>query len=492
MTLLLTHPVMPALGPRRFFRARATAKHPRRTGRIRRILVGGNLADLGRIPRYIAFALLGGAMIWTPITGYLKTAPLAYKSQTSLILPGSGASASLNLNGIGQASSYANSAFASNAVSPTETYKRLLGADRILAAAAQSLGIAQSDLGRPRVDLVNQTSLIHFELTGGSPIDAQARGEAILAAFFAELDALRADEQQTRQDSSLDAIADYRASVATTRADIAALQSQTGLLSKDQFEDQLARQTALETQVQALAAASAEKAAAVAALQARLGLDPAAAAATLKLFADGEYLALHAAVATEAARLAEATAQYGPRHPRVAEADAAHGTARAAATLRAAGVTGLSQARLEQLDLAPDGPRAALLAELVRNEAERDGVAGQLAALTALQQTESARLRDIAPAAARLQDLQRDFSVAEAIFASAIARSQSTKADVYASYPLVQVLENPSLPEHPSSPNRKLALAAGVAATLMMLVGLMLGWVRLALISRLLAKPAAA
>ena len=85
-----------------------------------------------------------------------------------------------------------------------------------------------------------------------------------------------------------------------------------------------------------------------------------------------------------------------------------------------------------------------------------------------------------------MQDLQRDFSVAEAVFATAIARTQSTKSDVYASYPLVQVLENPSLPDRPSSPNRKLAIAAGGAATLMMLMGLLMGWMRSAVIGRLI------
>jgi hypothetical protein len=42
----------------------------------------------------------------------------------------------MNLNGIGQASSYANSAYSNNLVSLTETYKRLIGADRILDTAA--------------------------------------------------------------------------------------------------------------------------------------------------------------------------------------------------------------------------------------------------------------------------------------------------------------------------------------------------------------------
>lgn len=106
--------------------------------------------------------------------------------------------------------------------------------------------------------------------------------------------------------------------------------------------------------------------------------------------------------------------------------------------------------------------------------------------------TERERLQQLSASAARLKDLQRDFSVAEAVFASAIARAQSTKSDVYASYPLVQVLENPSLPERPSSPDRKLAIAAGAAATFMLLIALVLGWIRSAVIGRLLATPEAA
>jgi uncharacterized protein involved in exopolysaccharide biosynthesis len=458
---------------------------------IRRALVGGGLSDLGRLPRYIAFALLGGAIIWAPITGYLKTAPERYKSTASLILPGSGASASLNLNGIGQASSYASSAFASNAVSPTETYKRLLGADRILAQAASALDIPQSALGRPRVNLVDQTSLIHLEMEGKSPIDSQARADAILAAFFAELDALRNDEVSTREDSGLQAISDYRGSVAETRADIAALQAESGLLSMNQYEDLIDRHLALTSRMQELSAVLSDKSAEVSRLESQLGIDAQMAAATLKLFADGAYVKMLEEGAIFEAALAEARAHYGPSHPKVQGARQARDAAIRAAFDLAVSTTGLPVARLEALDLAPNGVRADLLSQLVEKDADRAGTAQELAALQDQRADSEADLEIKRRAAATLQDLERDFAVAEAVFASAIARAQSSKSDFFASYPLVQVLENPSLPEKPSSPNKKMAIAAGGAATFMMLVGLLLGWTRKAVITRLLssAKP---
>ncbi|MFZ5962524.1 GumC family protein [Thalassococcus sp. BH17M4-6] len=463
----------------------------RRTRRLsfRRILMGGRIGDLGRFPRYLAFALVGGTLIWAPITGYLRTAPLTFKSGTSLILPGSGASASMNLNGIGQASSYANSAFSSNSVSPTETYKRLIGADRILEAAARSMGLDRKAFGKPRIDLVDQTSLIHLEITGGTAEEAQARGEALLEAFFAELDALRADEQATREDSGLAAIADYRNSVASTRSDIARLQEETGLVSADQYDAIVEATRLLDSRVQDLAAALQDKTQSVAALEASLGIPADAAAATLKLFADAEYAALMEEVALHAADLAKARSQFGEGHPKVQAARAAHAGATGAALLRAEAVTGLTPGQLQKLDLAPEGARADLLAELVRMDAERAGAAREHETLSARLAEERARQQALAGPAARLQDLQRDFTVAEAVFASAIARTQSTKSDVYASYPLVQVLENPSLPDRPSSPNRKLAIAAGGAATMMMMLGLLLGWMRSAVIGRLINAP---
>lgn len=464
-----------------------TAKLPRDW--VRRAILGAGLGDFVRLPRYLVSATIGVALIWGPVLTYLATAPLTYVSQTSLILPGSGASASMNLNGIGQASSYANSAFSSNSVSPTETYKRLLSADRILAAAADSLDISRLELGKPRVKLVNQTNLIHFEISGGSPEDAQARGDAILLAFHEELNALRFDEQSTRESSGQSAMDDYRKSVSATRDGIETLRTETGLQTIDQYEALLADHAVLDAQTRELAAEAQKARAGVMAMELSLGLDASAAAMTLKLFADSEYLALMDDVALLSAKVADATSQFGPKHPAVLSARDGRDKAVELAFIRAEIVTGLDTQTVRNLDLAPAGARADLLKQLVEANAERMAIDEHLSALQNQLVVDSGRLERLGRAASRLQDLERDFSVAEAVFASAIAKTQTNKSDLFASYPLVQVLENPSLPEQPSSPNRMMAYAAGVAATLMMLVGLFLAWIRLALISRLLAHP---
>ncbi|TMV93286.1 hypothetical protein FGG78_05930 [Thioclava sp. BHET1] len=459
---------------------------PRRLKRpsLRRALVGGSATDRSRLPRYVWIAALGVAGIWAPITGYLKTAAPSYSSHMSLILPGSGASASVNLADIGQASSYANSAFSSNAISPTETYKRLLAADRVLRDAARRLGTSAPAFGKPQVELVDQTAFIHIKMTGPSPEAAQLRNAALLEAFFAEIDRLRGDELDNRQEGGLAAMSEYQGSVAATRAKIDALQQETGLRSVEQFNRDVLETEALSARIEKLRAEHARKAASVTALETKLGTEAASAAVILRLNNDATYLAALEAVAQSAADLAEMRSRYGLRHPDVVKAQAALGAAQSSARSRAE-MLGAPGTVLER---ALGNGRGALLTELVRHEADRAGLAAELAKLEAQYQIQSDRLDRLAPLAARLEDLQRDFSVAEAVFASAIARSQSSKTDIFASYPLVQVLEDPTRPDGPSSPRKKLAIAAGVAASLLLLMALAMGWLRRTFIESLLAK----
>ncbi|QRF68582.1 hypothetical protein GQA70_18060 [Ponticoccus alexandrii] len=446
-----------------------------------RILRGGRLSDAGRLPRYLLLAFAGLGAIWVPIVGYLMTAPPVYDSTMSLILPGSGASSSVNLANIGQASTHANSAFASNAISPTETYKRLLTADRVMRDAAARLGLSGHDFGRPKVKLVDQTAFIHVAMTAADAAAVQERLQALLAAFMEEIDRLRSDEQLSRETGGLDAIRDYRDSVARTRSDIDDLRAATGLHSAAQFESRVDEVDALAQRIAVLQAEVQRAASAVAGMEARLGVKSDEAALILRLNGDQTYRALMQTMADAASVLSDAEARYGPRHPEVEAAAALHRDARRKVEARVEALAGTPMVP-ERADA--DG-RGALLTDLVRQEAARAGLAAQLAALRAQHVSETAQIQTLAPLAARLDDLQRDLDVAEAVFASAIARSQSQRTDVYASYPLVQVLEDPTLPDRPSSPNLKLSLAAGIGATFMLGIALALGWLRQAIITGL-------
>ena len=462
---------------------------PKRRLSFARVFRGGAVNDMGRFPRYAAITLLGLAAIWVPITGYLLKAPLRFTSEASLILPGAGAGASVNLDRIGQASSSAASPYANTSISPTVTYQRLLGAGRILDAAASSVQMHRRDFGEPRIRLIDQTGLIRIEMTGNSPEDARDRGRALLAAFNAEVDALRRDEIGMRDVSGQDAITEYRDTVASTRARISELQRRSGLMSIDQYNALVTSAEDLLQDLAALQTRLAERSEAVTALKSALNTTPQLASATLRLHADSEFAAIIAEMSEHAAQEARMSGQFGPNHPRVTDARAALDATLQRARARAAGLTGLSDAQIAQLDLSSIGARAGLLSRLVEAEADRTALAAEVASLGERATAAQARVKSLIDAAAELEDLQRDYAVAEAVFASAMARSDTTRTDMFVSYPLVQVLEDPSLPVDPSSPRRKLAVAAGGAASIFLMIGLFMGWMRRPLIDKLLARP---
>lgn len=100
------------------------------------VLRGDQVADFGRLPRYLVIFALTSVALWTPISAYVRNSPPSYTSDVSLILPGSGAQDSVILADLGQTSCSAAPASSSSRVSQTETYKRLLAA-KLSGAEAQ-------------------------------------------------------------------------------------------------------------------------------------------------------------------------------------------------------------------------------------------------------------------------------------------------------------------------------------------------------------------
>lgn len=444
-----------------------------------RIVRGGRLNDAGRFPRYfltVGFALTA---IWLPILAYLSTASPSYTSSVSLILPGTGVSSSVNLSDIGQASTSANSPYASSSISPTVTYQKLVQSRRVISVAARNAGIEEGVFGQPRVKLVDQTSLMEIQMSGASAEEAQAKTEAVLAAFLAELKVLRDDEMQSREDSVTGTVRKYQDAVNAIRDQISSLQLETGLNSTDQYAGIVQRNEDLLTAIADSHAELELAKSSVASLSALLEIDPENAAKTIKLHADPEYAAHSKALSEASAKLAELGNLYGPRHPEVVEARQRHLGLRLKMLNRALAVTGLDQAALEtSLDQSADGERGALLSTLVADVAKRDGLIARMDALNEKLEASKARLVELTAAASRLDRLNRDYKVAEAVFSSALARLNVSKTDVFASYPMVQVAEPASLPWKPSSPNTLLALAAGVMASIFAFTGLILFWVR--------------
>lgn len=479
----------PITGKERRFSPISLLRTPLHGLSFRRLVRGGRIGDAGRLPRYVLTLGLVVVAVWMPIGLYLQFAPVKYTSSVSLILPGTGLSSSFSLSEIGQASTSANSSYSSSAVSPTVTYQKLVQSGRVIRRAATISGIDEGEFGRPRVKLVDQTSLMEVQMKGGSPDAARERTEAVLTAFLSELRDLRDDEIERREASVTDTVGKYQDAVNVIRDKISVLQVKTGLSSQGQFDNIVQTKETLLSQIAESEADFQNSNRSVVSLAALLGISPEAAARTIKLHVDPEYAMLSKSLADETAKLASLGRLYGPRHPEVVSVRDRHEGIQTRMVDRAVTVTGLPIEQLRgQVERAADGERGSLLSRLVSEVARRDGQRARLDVLRAELKNAENRVVDLVTAASDLDKLNRDYKVAQAVFTSALARLNVSKTDVFASYPMVQVAEPPSLPFEPSSPNRILAVIAGIAATLFAVFGFALIWLRRPLIDRLSGK----
>ena len=468
---------------------------PLAKGKERRMLdrvwlfIRDGLPSVGRYRRYIMALALPLAAIWAITIAYLIFAPDRYDSRMTLILPGAGVGGSLNLESIGQASSSTSSAFSSPTLSPTENYKRLIASDVVLRSAAKRTGMEEDAFPAPTVKLIDQTNLIEVTIAAPTPREARDRMTALQNAFLASLNDLRHDESSKRENADAARIAELEKKVDEAQKALLDFQAETGLVSLDQFAGRLSDLDQLKASERDRRVALAESQGAAGRLAATLDISLPQARMAMQLKADPAFRELLGRYARTAADFAERGATLGTNHPVIEELGVERADLRAALASRGRQLTGMSGNGVLMLaDMAVSDTRESLFASLTERDASRAGNGLALAELRRQIVRQSANSEKQVTQAAELAEHVRDLRVAEAVFSSALARLDTNKSDPFASYPLVQTLEAPSLPRSRSSPQPVIALAGAVAASLFTLIGFLLLWLRQPIIRKLLPK----
>ena len=441
----------------------------------------------GRGQRYFWFAIGGFCTIWTLTAAYLILAPRSYVSEFTFVLPGSGAGASINLEQIGQASSLSQSPFSNQRVNPTESYKRLLLSDRVR-EAAKNYGNFDW-MPRPRVKLLDQTQFMEISISGATPGEAHERAIAYERAFLSEVDALRGDERRAREAGYQDMIAEFEQGVSVARAALLEHQSTTGLASLSQFDENVALVDNLNTELNEARIAEKEIAQRRNAILGAMNLTQADAADALLLAADPAFVALADTHAEKETVLSQTAYKFGENHPQRIKAVREHHGLTDELAARAHRHINISREKsLRYARLLSSAEYSALLKTAIEYHAAYEAARERSESLSSTLEAERQRLKELSVAAAKLDDLNRAHQVAEAVFRSAMARIDTNKTDLFASYPLIQTVEPPFTPDKPASPMLAFALVGAVAATIMYLMGLALACLRLPILNSLSKK----
>ena len=429
--------------------------------------------------RYIMGALATVTLCWMLVLLYLIATPPSYGSRWSFILPTASSGVSMQVESIGAAQTLPSSPFGSSTLSPKVIYKEIITSERVRQAAAAAIGMSVKEFGTPQVKLIDETSLLLIELSGRTPEAAQAKANVMIQAFNAQLDALRNDEIRRRAEVVQDSLKSYQMKMQDARERILEQQRTTGVLSINQFNETSTSMELMRRRLGEVRADLAKLLAEQERLTTSVGMDEATAALLLQLSGDPAFYKLATDFADANSLYRQDAIRMGPANPILAlsrnRSMAAYRELQSAART----VDGSSSDRLDKVLYVINGSaRAELIKMLVSNNGAIAGKRQELASLEGEFVRLDQDVKRMSTAVARLEDLRKDHLVAEAVFTSALARLDTNKTDIYASYPMVQTLAAPDLPDAPSSPYVLIAILAGVISSVLSIAAWGMAWLQ--------------
>lgn len=416
--------------------------------------------------RCLLGALALAAVFWIFAGLYLVVTPKMFVSRWTLILPGAGQSTTMSLESIGQSTTSVNSPYSSISLSPRVVYKELANSDLVRSKAAETLGLTYAEMGRPKIKLIDETSLMMFEMAGPTAELAQKKALALIDAFNAQLDALRRDELAKRSEAVTSNLKSYKAAVDQARQRITEIQVASGLVSINQFNEQVASLAAMRRRMADLAGELDRLREEQVRLVSRLGIEPIHASTALRLASDPGMSKVIAEYSEASGLYTSESRRLGPANP-VVLALANRRDAAMARLQRSLGQIGQGDAKhVASLLVNNISHQAELLQQLVKTEAQISGKSEELETITLEKKRVEDEISRLSSAAAKLEDLRKEQILAEAVYSSALARVDSSKSDIYGAYPIVQVVAPPTLPDGHEQPRRLYAFAGGLAGTM--------------------------
>ncbi len=454
--------------------------------RLRKLLLWSP-RNTNRLPRYVILSVVILSTIWLITIVYLKSSQPTFRSNWTLVLPGKGAGTSVNLIDIGQTSTTSASPYSNSSTSAKANYKEFAMSHVVLRQAANSVKLSTEEFGLPRIKLVDLTSLIYFTIEGHSPEQAQEKANALHVALLELLDKLREDEIKQQEFSALHVLEGFKQKLENASKRLLEFQSHANLVSMSQFNqlvmsiEQLRRE-----KLQAIAALE-ELEGRETQLASNMGLSAKQASDSLVLQNDQYFQLAIQNHSNARINLNKLKAKWGDNHPKVKQARAQYNSAKQSLSKRFVKLIG-SKVRKnhEILKLQSDTTRNLFLRSLVEFDVNKRGLTKKIDSYNQLISNLVAERNSMTLPASKLDELIRNHQVAEAIFTSALARTDTTKSDVFVSYPLVQMLDPPSLPLKPSSPSRLLALIGAIFSSFFSILGLIVLWKRKPYIQRIL------
>jgi uncharacterized protein involved in exopolysaccharide biosynthesis len=437
---------------------------------------------------YAVACLLGYVLVCFLVVGYLSKAPV-YQSDIALVLPGTGSNSNLNIADIGQVTSQTSTPFVSSSINPILNYKEIIAGLTVVSKSSKKVGVSFEEFGKPRVVLTEQTSILNITVEGPSPLQAQQKALALYESFQEELTRLRSDEATHRERSMKSVLEQYRANLAEARQKIINFQQHSVVIATTQMAQLTATQASVREKKMYARAEQHKLENYVDQLSRDLGVSPALAGQAFALQSDSEFRGYLAELSSSASQLSEYSSRWGESHPKVKAMRERYEYARGQLVNRSRNLLGIQSGELlANMDLQTSPNRAQLFSDLVNSYAHLKGSEAELQDLSLTEESVEEKLRIFARESSELERLENDYQLALAVFTSIVGKLESGKSDIFASYPVVQLLMPPSQKFDPKSPRTTIAFAAGGVGCFFITLTMLVLWQRRYLLHLLLKK----
>jgi uncharacterized protein involved in exopolysaccharide biosynthesis len=425
---------------------------------------------------------VANAALWTASLIFIQAAKPTYTSDWSITLPGGGVNSNINLPQIGSADTTVSTPFNNVNRDPRENYKFLITSRPVVEAAASQVGVPLSEFGQPKVEIIENTTLMTFSIDGDTPEAAQQKALSLHNALQQRLEILRDQEAEQQDAGSRAILEDSEQRLQQAQRRLSEFKTQTGLADMEQIQQLSGNIETLRRQRAEIIAQQQQAGARLGQLSSNLNVSPTQATTAFVLREDRVFQENLLAYSQAHANFEALSGELGPNHPAVVAARSERDSSEAAMIARGQQLLGQSveSGTLAQLNLSSqDGStRAGLFQDTVIAQVDRQGLAAQANELGQQINEMESRLRQLGEYGSTLESLRRDLTIAEAIFSSTLTRLDLGRTDVFGSYPLIQLLTEPTLPRSTSFPNTPIVLLGTALGSIFITAGIVLLWIR--------------
>lgn len=432
---------------------------------------------------YLLLGLLANLTIWGLALMYLKFVPATYISKFAISLPSLTSSGKVNLPGIGEATYQDSSPYDSPARDPRENYKFLGLSEPVLKAAATKMNFSLKEFDKPQIKILDNATIIEVRLKGSTPEEARNKSLVFYQAFEEKLDQLRIQESVRRDVGVKNAVNSSQRKLEVAQKRLSDYRAQSGLTSDEQIKEltsnveQLRKQRAELMAQQQLADGRSRK------LSSNLKISSSQVTQSFALQSDQQFQQNLKNYSEASVSLEVLGSKFLPSHPAMIAERAKQDAAKNALLARSKSVLGrpINLTNLQQFNLGGGSYASAkenLSQQVITSQVEQQGLEVQVKELDRQIALLENRLKNMARQDAVLSDLKRNTQVAEAIFSANLTKLDINKSDIVGSYPLIQLIAEPSLADKPSIPSKPIALAGAILGSLLSTTGIILYWLR--------------